>query len=143
MITIRLDKRNKTIVIVNKEGQLRLSKQSKTVKVVNRRQNIVVKRAGKIGPQGPAGTVQVAGTVTTEPGTDAIVENYGTPQAALLNFFIPRGEKGDTGTSNFLRVHHYDDPSVERPDAFAVEWVGTVAPANATVDDTWIHVLQN
>ena len=58
---------------------------------------------GEIGPQGPQGdpgaaaTVTV-GTVTTgEPGTDSIVTNSGTESSAVLNFTIPRGEKGPAG----------------------------------------------
>ena len=43
------------------------------------------------GPPGAAATVTV-GTVTTgEPGTDALVTNSGTENAAVLNFTIPRG----------------------------------------------------
>ena len=49
------------------------------------------------GPPGAAATVTV-GTVTTgEPGTDAIVTNSGTENAAVLNFTIPRGETGTAG----------------------------------------------
>ena len=58
---------------------------------------------GPPGPQGPKGdpgaaaTVTV-GTVTTgEPGTDAIVTNSGTENAAVLNFTIPKGETGAVG----------------------------------------------
>lgn len=58
---------------------------------------------GPEGPQGPQGdpgaaaTVMV-GTVTTgEPGTDAIVTNSGTENAAVLDFTIPRGENGAEG----------------------------------------------
>ena len=49
------------------------------------------------GPPGAAATVTV-GTVTTgEPGTDAIVTNSGTENAAVLNFTIPKGETGAVG----------------------------------------------
>ena len=49
------------------------------------------------GPPGAAATVTV-GTVTTgEPGTDALVTNSGTENAAVLNFTIPRGETGPAG----------------------------------------------
>ena len=58
---------------------------------------------GPTGPQGPQGipgeaaTVQV-GTVTTgAEGTQAIVTNAGTPNAAILNFTIPKGATGATG----------------------------------------------
>lgn len=55
--------------------------------------------AGADGKDGAAATVTV-GTVTTgEPGTDAIVTNSGTENAAVLNFTIPRGETGAVGAS--------------------------------------------
>ena len=46
---------------------------------------------------GPAGTVEVGTTTTGEPGTPADVTTTGTPSAAILNFTIPKGEKGDDG----------------------------------------------
>lgn len=62
---------------------------------------------GDIGPQGPQGepgadgaaaTVAV-GTVTTgEPDTPASVTNSGTPNAAVLDFVIPKGEKGESAS---------------------------------------------
>lgn len=52
---------------------------------------------GQQGEPGAAATVTV-GTVTTgEPGTDAIVTNSGTENAAVLDFTIPRGETGAVG----------------------------------------------
>lgn len=141
MYGIRLDKRNKTIVIVNKDGNLRLSKQSKTVKVVNRRKELRLVHTGKTGPQGFTGTVDVGTTTTLAPGNPASVVNAGSNTQAILDFFIPKGEKGDTGVSTFVRVHHATNPNVPRPSAFYVEWVGSVAPLNATVEDTWIDVL--
>ena len=58
---------------------------------------------GPPGPQGPKGDTGAAatvtvGTVTTgEPGTDAILTNSGTENAAVLNFTIPKGETGAVG----------------------------------------------
>lgn len=61
---------------------------------------------GATGPQGPAGedgedgaaaTITVGTTTTSDAGTDAIVTNSGTENAAILNFVIPRGETGATG----------------------------------------------
>lgn len=52
---------------------------------------------GEKGADGTAATVTV-GTVTTgDPGTEASVTNSGTENAAVLNFTIPRGDKGETG----------------------------------------------
>ena len=37
-------------------------------------------------------------TTTGDPGTDAEVINVGTDTAAVLEFTIPKGEKGDPGS---------------------------------------------
>lgn len=59
---------------------------------------------GAPGKDGAAATVTV-GTVTTgEPGTDAAVTNSGTPNAAVLDFVIPKGEKGDPGDSSITEI---------------------------------------
>lgn len=51
---------------------------------------------GAPGKDGVAATVAV-GTVTTgDPDTAASVTNSGTPNAAVLDFVIPQGEKGDS-----------------------------------------------
>ena len=51
---------------------------------------------GEPGKDGAAATVTV-GTVTTgDPDTPASVTNSGTPNAAVLDFVIPQGEKGDS-----------------------------------------------
>ena len=61
---------------------------------------------GPVGPEGPPGqdgangdaaTVAVGLTTTGQPGTDATVINSGTTSSAILNFTIPRGEKGEPG----------------------------------------------
>lgn len=52
---------------------------------------------GPVGPQGPAGTIQIGTTTTGATGEDASVENVGTPENAILNFVIPRGEQGEQG----------------------------------------------
>ena len=49
------------------------------------------------GPPGPAGTIEIGNTTTGDPGTDADVINVGTDTAAVLEFTIPKGEKGDPG----------------------------------------------
>ena len=48
---------------------------------------------GEQGPQGPAGTVTVGTTTTGEPGSNASVENVGTPENAILNFTVPQGPR--------------------------------------------------
>ena len=62
--------------------------------------------SGGQGPQGPQGepgapgaaaTVTVGTTTTGEAGTEAAVTNSGSTSAAVLNFTIPKGAKGDKG----------------------------------------------
>ena len=54
---------------------------------------------GDTGEQGPAGndgeaaTITVGSVTTAQPGTSAAVSNSGTPNAAVLDFVIPQGEK--------------------------------------------------
>ena len=58
---------------------------------------------GETGPRGPQGergtnaTVYIGTTSTLNPGSQATVYNSGTDSNAVLNFGIPKGEKGDTG----------------------------------------------
>lgn len=54
---------------------------------------------GPKGDPGAAATVTVGTTQTGEAGTEATVQNGGTTSAAILNFTIPRGEKGETGAA--------------------------------------------
>ena len=46
---------------------------------------------------GEAATIDVGAVETGEPGTDASVTNSGTTSAAIFNFVIPRGDKGEKG----------------------------------------------
>ena len=57
---------------------------------------------GDIGPKGERGlpgpvSIDVGITKTVEPYEFAKVENVGTKKDAILNFKIPKGDKGDTG----------------------------------------------
>ena len=92
-------------------AEIRLNKRTKTIKVVNRKNNLRLQHTGKTGPQGGQGVKGDKGD---------------------------QGVQGDTGVSTFVRVHHGTDPNVARPSALYVEWVGSVAPLNATTEDTWI-----
>lgn len=58
---------------------------------------LVTGEQGPTGPQGPAGTITIGTTTAGETGSDAEVENVGTPENAILNFTIPKGDKGDQG----------------------------------------------
>src|SRR5699024_8840224 len=64
---------------------------------------------GAEGPQGPAGadgapgangadaTIEIGDGTTVDSKEQAAVKNVGTATAAILNFSIPKGEKGDKG----------------------------------------------
>lgn len=52
---------------------------------------------GVQGEAGMAATISVGIVSTGEPGTQASVTNAGTDSTAVLNFTIPRGEKGEAG----------------------------------------------
>ena len=49
------------------------------------------------GEKGEAATIEIGTVETGEAGTEASVTNSGTEYAAILDFVIPRGEKGETG----------------------------------------------
>ena len=56
------------------------------------------------GIDGVNPTVTVGTTTTGLPGTNASVVNSGTTQDVVLNFTIPRGDKGDTGSAATITV---------------------------------------
>lgn len=87
------------------------------------------------GPQGPAGqdgqdgadgqaaTITVGSTTTLTPGSSATVTNSGTTSAAILDFGIPagaKGETGETGPANTLSIG-----TVEGGDTAAATITGT------------------
>ena len=51
----------------------------------------------KSGAQGDGATVAVGSTSTLPAGSPAAVTNSGTPTAAIFNFQIPQGDKGELG----------------------------------------------
>ncbi len=101
---------------------------------------------GQQGPQGPAGasgapgkdgaaaTVTV-GTVTTgEPGTDAAVTNTGTANAAVLDFLIPKGEKGDPGNSSITEI----EPGASQTQPYVINSISGVYHCK---NQGWVQVL--
>jgi hypothetical protein len=52
---------------------------------------------GQDGEDGQSATISVGSVATLPPGDDAFVESEGTENAVVLNFGIPKGEKGDQG----------------------------------------------
>lgn len=54
---------------------------------------------GAPGADGQSATIAVGNTSTLTPGSSATVTNSGTSSAAVFDFGIPKGEKGDTGAT--------------------------------------------
>lgn len=52
---------------------------------------------GEDGADGQAATITVGNVTTGDPGTDVIINNSGTENAAILDFTIPRGATGTDG----------------------------------------------
>lgn len=158
-------------------AEIRLNKRNKTIKVVNRKQNLRLQHTGRTGPQGSPGDQGPQGDQGLQglpgdngqgflwqgpwndgqayqpqgsPGMADVVSHNGSTYVAIMENNIghePGVEAGwedwwavlaAAGLSTFVRVHHGSDPDVPRPDALYVEWVGSVAPNNATIEDTWI-----
>lgn len=61
------------------------------------RGSIIRVKEGYPGPSGKDSTISVDSTVTLQPGSDAYVQNTGTPSEAHLVFGIPQGERGSVG----------------------------------------------
>lgn len=59
---------------------------------------------GAPGAPGQAATVNVGTTTTGAAGTSASVTNSGTSSAAVLDFTIPKGDKGDAGSAATITV---------------------------------------
>ena len=74
--------------------------------------------------RGKAATIHVQEVETLLPGSDAIVENLGTSEDALLYFGIPRGDKGDAGTVAVGTV-----TTIEPTEQASIENVGTAEDA--------------
>src|SRR5215471_9316626 len=64
---------------------------------------------GPTGPTGPSGTITVNPTVITgAAGTNAAVTIGGTPQAATVQFTIPRGDTGFVEDSGITETQAKD-----------------------------------
>ena len=62
-------------------------------------QGVQNEQIGPAGKDGAAATVAIGSVTTGNAGTDAQVTNSGTANAAILDFVIPKGETGATGTT--------------------------------------------
>lgn len=101
---------------------------------------------GETGPQGPQGekgetgetgaaaTVQVGTTTTGAAGSQAQVTNSGSNAAAVLNFVIPKGDKGDPGTGLDIKGTYASlgelRAEVQSPEQGDMYNVGTASPYN-------------
>lgn len=69
---------------------------------------------GDKGQVGDAATVTVGTVTTADPGANAAVTNVGTQNAAVFNFVIPSGEKGEEGNpgqSAYVYIAYASDAS--------------------------------
>lgn len=58
--------------------------------------------AGEQGVAGAAATIAAGGAYSVPAGQSPAVINTGTSSAAVFDFYIPKGEKGDTGTAPII-----------------------------------------
>ena len=93
---------------------------------VGSRNDAVLNFGFPIGEPGRAATIQI-GTVTTGGPEEASVSNRGTSANAILDFILPRGERGFDGTSfKILGIYatlvdlQREHPTGARGDAYAV-----------------------
>lgn len=79
------------------------------------------------GVSGTAATVDVGTTTTLDAGQNATVTNSGTTSAAVFDFGIPKGEKGDPGDG--VEYKGPIDPTTTAPTGFTNGdfWVSTAA----------------
>lgn len=72
--------------------------------------NLVLQKGdpGSDGTDGTAATIGIGTVATGAPGTDVIVDNVGTPTAAILDITIPRGNPG-TGSGDVEGPDGVDD----------------------------------
>ena len=92
---------------------------------------------GERGEQGPS-TIQIGNIKTIEPDDKAEVINVGTPVDVVLDFKIPKGDKGDMGPRGL-------PGEIGRTEHIAIDETETLEPGeDATVMDTfenWVHHL--
>ena len=92
---------------------------------------------GERGDQGPS-TIQIGNIETIEPTEEAEVINVGTPVDVVLEFKIPKGEKGDIGPRGL-------PGEIGRTEHITIDETETLEPGEpAQVMDTfenWVHHL--
>ena len=95
---------------------------------------------GERGDQGPS-TIQIGNIETIESTEEAEVINVGTPVDVVLDFKIPKGEKGDKGEMGPRGL----PGEIGRTEHIAIDETETLEPGEAAqVTDTfenWVHHL--
>ncbi len=98
---------------------------------------------GDKGDQGPA-TIQIGDVETIQPTEEAKVINVGTNEDVILNFKIPKGEKGDKGEQGDIGPRGLPG-EIGRTEHIAIDETETLEPGeSAQVMDTfenWVHHL--
>lgn len=91
------------------------------------------------GPQGPAGedgaaaTITIGTTTTLPAGSSATVTNVGTTSAAVFNFGIPKGDKGDSGSgAGDMSMSDYDPNGTVKTAGGIVAYVGDELPTKTS-----------
>ena len=88
--------------------------------------------AGEQGPQGDPGsaaTIGVGSTTTVAPGSAAVVSNVGNSNAAIFDFYIPRGSDGTDGVDGRAATVQVVSTTTVAPGSAAV--VSNVGTENA------------
>ena len=97
---------------------------------------------GAPGKDGAAATVTV-GTVTTgEPDTPASVTNSGTENAAVLDFLIPKGEKGDSAFTSIKPGTQEEPYIIQKYGYYCTTGVGWVQVGTQGQDISTISELE-
>ena len=103
---------------------------------------------GDTGPQGPAGedgkaaTVTVGSVTTAQSGTSATVSNSGTPNAAVLDFVIPQGEKGDSAFTSIKPGTQEEPYIIQKYGYYCTTGVGWVQVGTQGQDISTISELE-
>lgn len=100
---------------------------------------------GEPGEDGKAATIRIGQTITSQPGISAKVENVGTMSAAILNFTIPKGEKGNDGTSIKInsRFDTYEELVALYPDGTSIDGGFLIGPEGGPCDYYyWDHNIK-
>ena len=80
------------------------------------------------GDKGDAASISLGTVSTGAAGTNASVTNTGTPGAAVFNFAIPRGDKGETGSTGPANTLTIAGVTTGAPGSSASVSVGGTAP---------------